>query len=55
MVLDIIYTNFAGQGRAETLHELFNLRHASLRNVIKNIFGVFKSHFAIFKFAPPFS
>ncbi|KAG7588677.1 Harbinger transposase-derived nuclease domain [Arabidopsis suecica] len=47
---------FAGQGRdPETPHELFNLRHASLRNVIERIFGIFKSRFAIFKSAPPFS
>nr|GLL39995.1 uncharacterized protein At2g29880-like [Ipomoea trifida] len=34
--------------------ELFNLRHASLRNVIERIFGIFKSRFTIFKSAPPF-
>ncbi|XP_010475193.1 PREDICTED: uncharacterized protein LOC104754661 [Camelina sativa] len=47
---------FAGQGRdPETPYELFNLRHASLRNVIERIFGIFKSRFAIFKTASPFS
>ncbi|KAG7603953.1 Harbinger transposase-derived nuclease domain [Arabidopsis thaliana x Arabidopsis arenosa] len=47
---------FAGQRRdPETPHELFNLRHVSLRNVIERIFGIFKSRFAIFKSAPPFS
>ncbi|XP_019096263.1 PREDICTED: uncharacterized protein LOC104779220 [Camelina sativa] len=47
---------FAGQGRdPETPYELFNLRHASLRNVIERIFGIFKSRFAIFKSASPFS
>ncbi|KAL6273139.1 hypothetical protein ACE6H2_023831 [Prunus campanulata] len=35
-------------------NELFNLRHASLRNVIERIFGIFKSRFTIFKSAPPF-
>ena len=33
---------------------MFNLRHASLRNVIERIFGIFKSRFTIFKTAPPF-
>ncbi|KAF3457726.1 hypothetical protein FNV43_RR02384 [Rhamnella rubrinervis] len=46
---------FCGQGRdPETANELFNLRHASLRNVIERIFGIFKSRFTIFKSAPPF-
>ncbi|KAK1302191.1 hypothetical protein QJS10_CPB12g00606 [Acorus calamus] len=44
-----------GLGRdLERAEELFNLRHASLRNVIKKLFGVFKSRFSIFKLAPPF-
>ncbi|KAK3222317.1 hypothetical protein Dsin_009342 [Dipteronia sinensis] len=34
--------------------ELFNLCHASLRNVIERIFGIFKSRFTIFNSAPPF-
>jgi hypothetical protein len=34
--------------------EIFNLRHASLRNVIEKIFGIFKSQFTIFKLAPSF-
>ncbi|KAI5334947.1 hypothetical protein L3X38_025080 [Prunus dulcis] len=47
--------DFAGQGRdPENATELFNLRHASLRNVIERIFGIFKSRFTIFKSAPPF-
>lgn len=47
---------FTGQGcDPNTASELFNLRHASLRNVIERIFGMFKSRFAIFKSAPPFS
>ncbi|KAH6833666.1 nuclease HARBI1-like protein [Perilla frutescens var. hirtella] len=46
---------FSGQGRhPRNASELFNLRHASLRNVIERIFGVFKSRFTIFKTAPPF-
>lgn len=47
--------DFAGHGRdPENENELFNLRHASLRNVIERIFGIFKSRFTIFKSAPPF-
>ena len=46
---------FMGQGRdPETVNELFNLHHASLRNVIERLFGIFKSRFTIFKTAPPF-
>ncbi|XP_022889181.1 protein ALP1-like [Olea europaea var. sylvestris] len=48
--------DFAGQGRdPENTKELFNLRHASLRNVVERIFGIFKSRFTIFKTTPPFS
>ena len=47
--------DFLGQGRdPETSNELFNHRHASLRNTIERIFGIFKSRFTIFKIAPPF-
>ena len=47
--------DFAGHGNdPENEKELFNLRHASLRNVIERIFGVFKSRFTNFKSAPPF-
>ncbi|KAH6828961.1 nuclease HARBI1-like protein [Perilla frutescens var. hirtella] len=47
--------NFGGQCRhPRNASELFNLRHASLRNVIERIFGVFKSRFTIFKTASPF-
>ncbi|KAK2661744.1 hypothetical protein Ddye_000318 [Dipteronia dyeriana] len=46
---------FSGYGRAlENEHELFNLRHSFLRNVIERIFGIFKSRFTIFKNASPF-
>ncbi|XP_057790941.1 uncharacterized protein LOC131008056 [Salvia miltiorrhiza] len=48
--------DFGGEGRhPRNADELFNLRHASLRNVIERIFGIFKSRFTIFKMAPPFS
>ncbi|KAL6527312.1 hypothetical protein OROGR_016402 [Orobanche gracilis] len=48
--------DFGGQGRhPRNASELFNLRHASLRNVIERIFGIYKSRFTIFKTAPPFS
>ncbi|XP_022565206.1 uncharacterized protein LOC111209531 [Brassica napus] len=48
--------DFTGEGRdPSNQNELFNLRHASLKNVIERIFGIFKSWFLIFKSAPPFS
>ncbi|KAH6766959.1 nuclease HARBI1-like protein [Perilla frutescens var. hirtella] len=48
--------DFGGQGRhPRNASELFNLRHASLRNVIERIFCVFKSRFTIFKTALSFS
>lgn len=34
---------------------MFNLCHASLRNAIERIFGIFKSWFTIFKSTPLFS
>ncbi|KAK3211824.1 hypothetical protein Dsin_016530 [Dipteronia sinensis] len=47
--------DFGGQGRdPENANELFNLRHASLRNVVERSFGIFKSRFTIFKTTPPF-
>ena len=47
--------DFHGHGRhPENANELFNLRHASLRNVVERLFGIFKSRFTIFKTAPPF-
>ncbi|RKF78496.1 hypothetical protein GcM1_211064 [Golovinomyces cichoracearum] len=32
----------------QTKQELFNLRHAKLRNVVERVFGVFKNRFRIF-------
>ena len=47
--------DFDGEGsHPVNARKLFNLRHASLRNVIERIFGIFKSRFTIFKTAPPF-
>ncbi|XP_061340027.1 uncharacterized protein LOC133286609 [Gastrolobium bilobum] len=47
--------DFTGHGNdPQNANKLFNLRHASLRNVIERIFGIFKSRFTIFKSAPPF-
>ncbi|KAI5327085.1 hypothetical protein L3X38_026481 [Prunus dulcis] len=47
--------DFAGHGNdPQSENELFNLHHASLRNVIERIFGIFKSRFTIFKSAPHF-
>lgn len=46
---------FSGQNsQPANEKELFNHRHASLRNVVERIFGIFKSRFLIFKSAPPF-
>lgn len=41
--------------KPESLKELFNLRHSSLRNVVERTFGIFKRRFQIFEAAPPFS
>ncbi|KAK3212304.1 hypothetical protein Dsin_017010 [Dipteronia sinensis] len=47
--------DFIGNGNdPENEKELFNLRHASLRNVIERIFGIFESRFTIFKLVPSF-
>ncbi|XP_020266938.1 protein ALP1-like [Asparagus officinalis] len=41
------------QQRPRNSKEVFNHRHASLRNCVERIFGVFKSRFTIFKSQPP--
>ena len=41
--------------RPQIAKELFNLRHASLRNAIERIFGVLKRKFKILKTAPEYS
>ena len=41
--------------RPNNKEKLFNLRHASARNVIKRIFGVLKRHFWILLLAPEYS
>jgi hypothetical protein len=43
------------QLRPETKEELFNLRHAQLRNAIERIFGVIKRKFKILLRAPEYS
>lgn len=43
-----------GDSDPKNKEELFNHRHACLRNVIERIFGIFKSRFLIFKSAPSF-
>ena len=47
------YTN--NYTRPQNAKELFNLRHASLRNAIERIFGVVKRKFKILKAAPEYS
>jgi hypothetical protein len=39
--------------RPTTMYELFNRRHAQLRNVIERVFGVVKKRFPILKFRMP--
>ena len=47
--------DFAGNDNdPQNENELFNLRQASLMNVIERIFCIFKSWFTIFKSTPPF-
>jgi hypothetical protein len=41
--------------RPQTKEELFNLRHASLRNVIERIFGVLKQRWQILQKAPEYN
>ena len=41
--------------RPKSREELFNLRHASARNVIERIFGVLKRRFRILLLAPQYS
>lgn len=41
--------------RPQTKEERFNLRHASLRNVIERCFSVLKRQFKIFQKAPEYS
>jgi hypothetical protein len=40
--------------RPQNHEELFNLRHASARNAMEHIFGVFKCQFSVFKTAPEY-
>lgn len=41
--------------RPKNPEELFNLRHAQLRNVIERIFGVFKNRFMVLVSKPAYS
>lgn len=41
--------------KPENVKELFNLRHASLRNAVEQIFGVDKRRFKILIFAPEYT
>lgn len=40
-----------GNQRPQNKEELFNLRHAKLRNVVERVYGVFKARFQIFRAA----
>ena len=45
----------AASQRPQNKEELFNLRHAQLRNVIKRIFSVLKKKFTVLALPPAFS
>ncbi|RXH77017.1 hypothetical protein DVH24_019905 [Malus domestica] len=50
-----LFQDFASNNRdLINANELFNLRHASLRNVMEMIYGIFKSQFTISKSTLPF-
>jgi hypothetical protein len=49
------YTNLACECSPQTPEELFNLRHAQLRNVIERIFGVLKRQFHLLVSRPEFT
>jgi hypothetical protein len=51
MTVSILLTSVA---RPRNMQELFNLRHASARNVIERIFGVLKRRFRILLLAPEY-
>lgn len=53
---NIFYENYLYiKHRPKNKEELFNLRHASARNVIERIFGVLKRRFRILLLAPEYS
>ena len=51
----LLELSFIGGYRPVNKEELFNLRHASARNVIERIFGVLKRRFRILLLAPEYS
>ena len=50
-----IVSCFTNPSRPRNDHELFNLRHAALRNIIKHIFGVIKRQWHILNLPPEYS
>ncbi|KIK13513.1 hypothetical protein PISMIDRAFT_17931 [Pisolithus microcarpus 441] len=50
----VVFDTTLQSGAALTPEELFNLRHASARNVIERIFGILKRHFRILLPAPEY-
>jgi hypothetical protein len=49
-----LYPCFQIYFRPQNHEELFNIRHASARNAVERIFGVFKREFGLFKTAPEY-
>ena len=54
VIYSFFYT-FNNEARPQNKYELFNLRHASARNVVERIFGVLKQRFRILLLAPQYS
>ena len=52
--LTLVATIHSNSVRPSNPRELFNLRHASARNVIERIFGILKRHFRILLLAPEY-
>lgn len=50
----LVTTNYSNTVRPSNPQELFNLRHASARNVIERIFGILKRRFRILLLAPEY-
>jgi hypothetical protein len=51
----VSYLKLSNWRRPTNKEELFNLRHASARNIIERIFGVLKRHFRILLLSPEYS
>ena len=52
--MELLFSTNAKLSRPQNAEEVFNLRHASARNVIKRVFGVLKWQFCILIHPPQF-